>query len=253
MRRTRPRDPSLNPPPQRNLHPISRVHHPSAYVLQERLGKPSAPPLVKEPLEGTESDQEDIALMRALAHGDDSALETLIRKHHHRVAGLSARMLNSSGPAPDEVAHEVFVKVWRYASRYEPSAKFVTWLLRITRNHVLNEIRSLSRHHHESLDALREDSDLPRHDPAGPAIHRPDRKKLNDELEEAVTRAMEDLPENQRTALGLRRFQELSYEEIADVMELSVPSVKSIIFRARTALKERLRPYLDGDPESRSS
>ena len=208
---------------------------------------------MKEPPEGpTDSDQEDIALIRALAGGDHSALERLIRKHHGRVAGLAARMLNSSGPAPDEVAHEVFVKVWRYAARYEPSAKFVTWLLRITRNHVLNEIRSLSRHVHESLDAVYEESDLPKHDPAEPEIHRPDRKALNDELEEAVTRAMADLPENQRVALSLRRFQDLSYEQIAEVMDLSVASVKSTLFRARTALKERLRPYLDGNPDSES-
>jgi RNA polymerase sigma-70 factor (ECF subfamily) len=207
---------------------------------------------VKEPPEGnTESDQEDIALMRALASGDHSALERLIRKHHGRVAGLAARMLNSNGPAPDEVAHEVFVKVWRYAARYEPSAKFVTWLLRITRNHVLNEIRSLTRHGHESLDAVYEESELPKHDPADAEIHRPDRKALNDELEAAVTSAMEELPENQRIALSLRRFQDLSYEQIAEVMELSVPSVKSTLFRARTALKERLRPYLDGNPPSK--
>jgi RNA polymerase sigma-70 factor (ECF subfamily) len=209
---------------------------------------------VKEPPEGpTDSDQEDIALIRALAGGNHSALERLIRKHHGRVAGLAARMLNSSGPAPDEVAHEVFVKVWRYAARYEPSAKFVTWLLRITRNHVLNEIRSLSRHVHESLDAVYEESDLPKHDPAEPEIHRPDRKALNDELEEAVTRAMADLPENQRVALSLRRFQDLSYEQIAEVMDLSVASVKSTLFRARTALKESLRPYLDGTPPSKES
>jgi RNA polymerase sigma-70 factor (ECF subfamily) len=206
---------------------------------------------VKEPPEGTtESDQEDIALMRALAGGDHSALESLIRKHHGRVAGLAARMLGSNGPAPDEVAHEVFVKVWRYAARYEPSAKFVTWLLRITRNHVLNEIRSLSRHGHESLDAVHEESNLPKHDPAEPAIHRPDQKILSEELEEAVSRAMAELPENHRVALSLRRFQDLSYEQIAEVLELSVPSVKSLIFRARTALKERLRPYLDGAPSS---
>ncbi len=209
---------------------------------------------MKEPPEGpTDSDQEDIALIRALAGGNHSALERLIRKHHGRVAGLAARMLNSSGPAPDEVAHEVFVKVWRYAARYEPSAKFVTWLLRITRNHVLNEIRSLSRHVHESLDAVYEESDLPKHDPAEPEIHRPDRKALNDELEEAVTRAMADLPENQRVALSLRRFQDLSYEQIAEVMDLSVASVKSTLFRARTALKESLRPYLDGTPPSKES
>jgi RNA polymerase sigma-70 factor (ECF subfamily) len=181
--------------------------------------------------------------MRRVQSGDMDALRALIDEHKNRVAAGVARM---AGPGFDaeEITHEVFVRVWKSAARYEPSARFTTWLFTIARNLVLNEIRYKTRHPTVSRDALAQEGGA-MEECAQEAGARPDSALLASELEEAIDRALQALPENQRTAVIMRRYEELSYEEIASVLEVSVSSVKSLLFRARTTLRELLRPYLD--------
>lgn len=188
--------------------------------------------------------QRDLVLIQRIQEGDLDAFRELVQTHQQRVAGTIARMV---GPGFDysELAHEVFVRVWKSASRYRPSARFTTWLMTLTRNLVLNEIRYRSRHATVSLDAPQsEETGSPRDLPDFSALG-PDAVLQQVELEQAIDRALQDLPENQRTALVLRRYQDLPYEEIAVVLETSVSSVKSLLFRARTQLREALREFLD--------
>src|SRR5438105_2143455 len=145
----------------------------------------------------------------------------------------------------EDIAQNVFVQVYKSAERYKVSAKFSTWLFTITRNLCLNEIRRRSRHPAQSLDEVSaENEDQPRHQVEDLKNHSPPDTLLQKELEEKVELALAALPEKQRTALLLCRQDELSYEEIAEVLECSLSATKSLIHRARETLKQILKPYL---------
>jgi RNA polymerase sigma-70 factor (ECF subfamily) len=188
----------------------------------------------------SEEDAEDVRLMRLVAGGDTSAFEKVIERHQALVAGTAARMLGSNSDVED-IAQQVFIRVWKSARRYVPRAKFTTWLLKITRNLVFNELRRAKRRAQVSLQPEPGAEEIPLKDETNPA---PDASLLEDELQRAIEEAIMELPGSQRMALVLRRYEQLSYEEIAEVLDLSVPAVKSVLFRARTELRARLSKYL---------
>jgi RNA polymerase sigma-70 factor, ECF subfamily len=188
----------------------------------------------------SEAGPEDAALMALVARGDTPAFERLVERHQTLVLGTVARMLGSNSDVED-VAQQVFIRVWKSAPRYVPTAKFTTWLLTITRNLVFNEIRRRKRHPSETLDVHQGEESLPLPDRQGRI---PDQNLLDQEMQRAVDHAIQALPEKQRMAVILRRYEEKSYEEIAEVLDLSVPAVKSVLFRARTELRVALNRYL---------
>jgi RNA polymerase sigma-70 factor (ECF subfamily) len=179
--------------------------------------------------------------MQLVGSGDTAAFQELVERHQALVAGTIGHMLGNNSDVED-LAQQVFIRVWKNAKRYVPRAKFTTWLLTITRNLVFNELRRRKRHALVPLQTGTEGEELQLKDERGAT---PDESLLEDELRQAVDAAIAQLPETQRMALVLRRYQELSYDEIADVLHQSVPAVKSLLFRARTELRERLRSYLD--------
>jgi RNA polymerase sigma-70 factor (ECF subfamily) len=189
----------------------------------------------------SDDDAEDVRLMVLVASGDTVAFEALIERHQTLVAGTVARMLGSNSDVED-IAQQVFIRVWKSASRYVARAKFTTWLLKITRNLVFNEMRRAKRHPHVPVQIDPEAEELPLRDEMTAT---PDATLLQEELQSKIDSAIAQLPDTQRMALVLRRYQELSYEEIAEVLELSVPAVKSLLFRARAELRERLQDYLN--------
>jgi RNA polymerase sigma-70 factor (ECF subfamily) len=195
--------------------------------------EPSSPPK-------TEEDAEDVRLMALVSGGDAAAFEHLVERHQRLVIGTVTRMLGNSSDAED-IAQQVFVRVWRSAKRYVPRAKFTTWLLKITRNLVFNELRRRSRHAQVSLQSETEEEERPIRDEHATA---PDASLLEQELQTAIDAAIARLPETQRMAVILRRYEELSYEEIAETLDQSVSAVKSLLFRARTELRESLSRYL---------
>ena len=188
----------------------------------------------------SEEDAEDVRLMRLIGRGDTGAFEELIERHQALVAGTVARMLGSNSDVED-IAQQVFIRVWKSARRYVPRAKFTTWLLKITRNLVFNELRRTKRRAHVPLQPELAAEDPPVRDEMNLA---PDASLLEVELQRTIEEAILQLPETQRLALVLRRYEQLSYEEIAEVLNLSVPAVKSVLFRARTELRSRLSKYL---------
>jgi RNA polymerase sigma-70 factor (ECF subfamily) len=188
----------------------------------------------------SDEDAEDVRLMRLVSEGDTSAFEQLIERHQSLVAGTVARMLGSSSEVED-IAQQVFIRVWKSARRYVPRAKFTTWLLKITRNLVFNELRRSKRHAHVPLQTEPGAEEFPLKDETNPT---PDASLLETELQRTIEEAITQLPESQRMALILRRYEQLSYEQIADILDLSVPAVKSVLFRARTELRARLSKYL---------
>jgi RNA polymerase sigma-70 factor (ECF subfamily) len=189
------------------------------------------------------SPERDLAWMERIAEGDTEALELLIEAHQARVIGTVAKMLGDETDAED-IAQQVFIRVWKSAARYQPTAKFTTWLFKITRNLVFNEMRRRKRHPVTSLERETEAGEnfVQTPDTATPA---PDRSLLEAELQKAIREAIEALPETQRMAIILRRYEDMSYEEIAEVLDLSVPAVKSVLFRARADLRVRLQKYLE--------
>jgi RNA polymerase sigma-70 factor (ECF subfamily) len=188
----------------------------------------------------SDEDAKDVSLMQLVGASDVVAFEELVERHQRLVVGTVARMLGNNSEVED-IAQQVFVRVWRSAKRYVPRAKFTTWLLKITRNLVFNELRRRSRHTQMSLQVESEDEERPIKDERAMA---PDASLLERELQQAIESAIAQLPETQRMAVVLRRYDDLSYEQIADVLDQSVPAVKSLLFRARTELRTRLGRYL---------
>jgi RNA polymerase sigma-70 factor (ECF subfamily) len=201
------------------------------------------PPPADIPPEPEDTRLRDSEWMRRVQNGDTEAFRAVILAYQNRVAAALARMAGP-GFVPEELAHEVFVRVWKSAHRYEPSAKLATWLLTIARNLFLNELRYRTRHPTVSMDALEEEGHSPAETPSGPSSQHPDAALIERELHQAIDAALQTLPENQRTAIVLRRYEDLSYEEIAAVLGVTVGSVKSLLFRARATLKELLAEYL---------
>ena len=195
--------------------------------------EPSPPPR-------SEEDAEDVRLMALVSGGDAGAFEQLVERHQRLVIGTVSRMLGNHSDAED-IAQQVFVRVWKSAKRYVPRAKFTTWLLKITRNLVFNELRRRSRHAQVSLQSETAEEERPIRDEHATA---PDASLLEQELQKAIDAAIARLPETQRMAVILRRYEELSYEEIAETLDQSVSAVKSLLFRARTELRESLSRYL---------
>lgn len=172
------------------------------------------------------------------------AFERLVQLHQHSVIGTAARMLGSLDDAHD-VAQQVFLRVWKSAPRYEPSAKFTTWLFTIMRNLVFNEMRRKSRRKEVPMESETDDESPKQYaDLTAPA---PDQLTQREELEQALDRAIAALPEKQRLAVVMRRQEDMPYEEICVVLRMSLPAVKSLLFRARTELRKHLAVYLGDD------
>ena len=186
--------------------------------------------------------ERDIRLMEKVRAGDMDAFRELVETHQHRVIGTVTRMLGDAHEAED-LSQQIFVRVWKSAPRWEPTAKFTTWLYTILSNLVFNECRRRARHKTTSLDAATDDADHPQQFADG-NVKSPDTTMLDEEMQDAIERSIQELPEQQRMAVIMRRYQDVSYEEIAEVLDLTVPSVKSLLFRARTELREKLRKSL---------
>jgi RNA polymerase sigma-70 factor (ECF subfamily) len=181
-----------------------------------------------------DSPEPEIEWMARIREGDMEALRLLVETHQARIIGTISKMLGSDAESED-LAQQVFIRIWKSAPRYKPTAKFTTWLFRITRNLVFNELRR-KRHFADQAEETPE--------PTERADKEPDQVLLGEELQLAIQDAINRLPESQRMAIILRRYEEMPYEEIAKVMGTTIPAVKSILFRARAELRERLAKYL---------
>lgn len=191
--------------------------------------------------ENDKDNERDVFLMSAVARGDSVAFADLVNRHKDAVVGTVAKMLGGYGDIED-IAQQVFIRVWKSAKSYEPTAKFTTWLFTITRNLVFNETRRLGRKRTVSSEELEEGSG---YESVDKSTLSPQESLLEKEMTHAVDAAIESLPEKARMAIILRRYQDMSYEEIARVLDVSVSAAKSLLFRARAQLREALREYLD--------
>jgi RNA polymerase sigma-70 factor (ECF subfamily) len=178
--------------------------------------------------------------------GDMEAFQQLFNKYSSSVVNFAFRFVGSRERA-EELAQEVFLQVYRWQERYEPRAKFSTWLFKIANNHCLNEVRKGEyKVSHESLDSQRNsegeerERDLPDTNPRkGDDILAA--KQTADKIQTILSR----LPESQRSALMLSRLEGLSYQEVAEVLGTTEKAVKSLVFRATQSLREGLQEFLE--------
>lgn len=194
----------------------------------------------------------DAALMLAFQRGDAAAFRALYERHARAMVAFCHRFVKDPARA-EELAQDVFVKLYRSAHRYLPSARFKTFLYRVATNHCLNELRRGEYAAHQvSPGAPADEADgreaAPDLDalPSGDAS--PQQELEAARLAGAVTALLGRLPENQRAAFVLCRFEGLSYEEIAEALETSVSAVKSLVHRATVAAAAALAPHA-GAPE----
>jgi len=190
--------------------------------------------------------QRDCALMLRVADGDERAFSELLSYYQNSVHLVIARMLFNSGADVEDLAQQVFIRVWKYAKRYQPEARFSSWLYTITRNLVYNESRRLGRK--KTMLQSQKESDSHWQPVDQSPLSQPDEKLQHYEFALAVDRAIAALPEQQRLAVLLRKHENMAYEDIAVALELSVPAVKSLLFRARGQLKQALGDLLERQP-----
>jgi RNA polymerase sigma-70 factor (ECF subfamily) len=194
----------------------------------------------------------DIRLMLRVRDADDAeAFADLVERYQHRLVGIMHHLLGSMEEAED-LAQEVFLRVYRTRKKYRPKAKFSTWLFTIANNLALNVIRGRQRKPTTPL-AASESGPLgprPQEQLAIDPGHTPAHGLRQRELTALIRAALEELNERQRVAVVLNKFEEMGYAEIAEVMGLTSKAVKSLLSRARSKLREVLQPYvfMDGSP-----
>ncbi|MFP3867643.1 MAG: RNA polymerase sigma factor [Desulfobacteraceae bacterium] len=185
----------------------------------------------------------DYSLLRQTARGDQRAFAELMRRHQNRVYRLAQRLLRDPLEAED-AAQEVFLKVYTHAVDFRPTGTVAAWVNRITANHCLNRLRSLDAQRQVSWDTpVPRSSDADYRETFPSTDPNPLQNLEEQELAERIQAALDALPENQRQAVILKRFGELSYQEIAEVLGLSTGAVDGLIKRARNNLKKALQDY----------
>ena len=187
-----------------------------------------------------ETDQE---LVLRAQRGDSRAFDLLLLKYQNRVASLVSRFVNDSAEVED-VTQEAFIKAYRALPKFRGESAFYTWLYRIASNTAKNYL--VSRGRRPSADADVSDAVYFEEGEALRDVETPENNYLGQELAVAVTEVLESLPEELRMALTLREFEGLSYDEIAEVMECPVGTVRSRIFRAREAIDARVQSQMQG-------
>ena len=190
------------------------------------------------------SDQNNIdqQLIERIQRGDKNAFNLLVRKYQHKVVSLVSRCVNNPGDIPD-VAQEAFIKAYRAIPDFRGESAFYTWLYRIAVNTAKNYIVAQGRRPPD-MDVDSQDAETYEGAESLHEVANPENLMLSDEIRAEVAATLAGLPEDLRTAITLREIEGLSYEEIAEVMECPVGTVRSRIFRAREAIDKRIQPLL---------
>jgi len=181
-------------------------------------------------------------LMARIAKGEDDAFEILVNRHQTSVLNLIYRFIGDRTQAKD-LAQEVFIRVWQAVGSYQPKAKFTTWIYRITANLCINELKSSRRRKLFQFLRFGEDQENTIEEVLVDASPSPEDLLLSREQSRRISDALQSLPANQRMALVLRRYDNLSYQEIAKILNCSVSAVESLLIRAKRTLQEKLKNY----------
>lgn len=195
----------------------------------------------------------DIRLMLRVKADEPGAFEEMVEAYQHRLVAVLTHLLGNPEEAED-LAQEVFLRIYRARKKYKPRAKFCTWLFTIANNLALNALRTRQRRPVVPLE-VRDSGPLgPR--PAEQLVrdreHQPVQHMQQRELADLIRQALDQLNERQRMAVVYNKFEDMNYAEIGEVMGLSVKAVKSLLSRARTNLRLALESYIHMDGEARA-
>ncbi len=185
--------------------------------------------------------------MLRVKNGDMEAFSKLVQRYQNRLVAIFTNMLGGDTATAEDMAQEVFLRIYRARNGYQPTAKFSTWVFRIAKNLASNKRRSLGRRKEVRLKTAESGSlelATPEKKLAEKSALMPARQLDKSELRDIVLNAVQGLNERQRMAVLLHKFEELSYADIAQAMELSPEAVKSLLSRARDNLRGTLEPYV---------
>ena len=189
------------------------------------------------------SEQLDEDLVSRVQRGDKSAFDLLVIKYQHKIIQLVNRYVKDPSEAQD-VAQEAFIKAYRALGNFRGDSAFYTWLYRIAINTAKNYLVSRARRSSDYQIDI-QDAEAFENAPQLQGIDTPERLLLNQEIIDTIKTAIDHLPEEMRTAIMLREFEGMSYEEIAVAMDCPVGTVRSRLFRAREAIDNKLNPLLE--------
>jgi RNA polymerase sigma-70 factor (ECF subfamily) len=182
----------------------------------------------------------DAVLMVQVCGGDEPSFETLIERHRGTVVNHLYRLVRDRAVAED-LAQDVFLRVYRFRNRYQPEAKFTTWLFRITTNVALNWRRDTRREAaHLRLDASSHEARRIQVLDQNPRV---DQQLLAEHRANEIREAIETLPPKQLAAVLMHKYEGMDYVQIADVLDCSIPALKSLLFRAYETLRRRLAQF----------
>jgi RNA polymerase sigma-70 factor (ECF subfamily) len=188
----------------------------------------------------------DVRLMIRVREADDrAAFAELVERYQRRLVGVMHHLVGHADEAED-LAQEVFLRVYRTRQKYSPQAKFSTWLFTIANNLALNNLRDRKRKPTVPL-AVSDSGVRPQEQLANPRTEAPGHALAHAELAIVIRQALDDLNDRQKMAIVLNKFEDMGYAEIADVMGMTEKAVKSLLSRARGRLREALAPYVDMD------
>jgi RNA polymerase sigma-70 factor (ECF subfamily) len=187
----------------------------------------------------------DKQLVARVQKGDSRAFDMLVMKYQHKIFSLISRYIKDADEVQD-VAQEAFIKAYRALPRFRGDSAFYTWLYRIAINTAKNHLVSRSRRPPGS-DVDIEDAEYYEGGAALRDIENPENALYGNELKAVVEQAIADLPDDLRSAVTLREFDGLSYEDIADIMDCPVGTVRSRIFRAREAIDRQVKQQMEGE------
>jgi len=197
------------------------------------------------------SDREiDQQLVERVQRGDKTAFDLLVIKYQRKIFRLLSRLIRDPAEVED-VAQEAFIKAYRALPNFRGDSAFYTWLYRIAINTAKSWLVSQGRRAPTSTEADIEEAETFDDGEHLRDLNTPDSMLLTRQVADAVNRAIEQLPEDLKTAIVLRELEGLSYEEIAETMNCPIGTVRSRIFRAREAIAEELRPVLDTNKDQR--
>ncbi len=185
--------------------------------------------------------------MIEVREGSAAAFETLMRRYQTRLVTVLDHLIGNRDQAED-LAQEVFLRVYRARSTYQPGSKFSTWLYTIAHNVASNQRRYRARRHEVNLAGASSSGGVPSLEEMAQAAsgQMPTRQLDKAEMREVVRAAIATLNERQRMALLLNKFEDMSYADIAETMDLTEKAVKSLLSRARVNLRQVLEPYISG-------
>ncbi len=192
----------------------------------------------------------DQALVERVQAGDKQAFGLLVTKYQRKLIRLVSRLVRDQAEAED-VAQEAFIKAYRALPNFRGESAFYTWLYRIGINTAKNWLVANRRRTPTSSDVSNEDAEQYDEGELLRDVDTPERVLMSKQIVEVVNAAMERLPDDLKTAITLREIDGLAYEEIAQVMDCPIGTVRSRIFRAREAIAAELRPLLDTAPDTR--